>query len=184
MVTFLPTLWLEERGVSLTLGGPLLGFLYYGLIPSGLLGGYLARKVTNRKFLLLVPALLNTSLGIAIVLTPWPLLLIPLISGLGLVWVATPAMQVLPFDFPGITPREVAVVSSLVITFMGLGFAVGPVTTGAVAQLTGSLQTGLIVLCLGTIVGVFAGLLYPSRSKGGSGSDFEGTQFQPSQSKP
>ncbi len=184
MVTFLPTLWLEERGVSLILGGPLLGFLYYGLIPSGLLGGYLARKVTKRKLLLWVPALLNTGLGIAIVLTPWPLLLILLITGLGLVWVATPAMQVLPFEFPGITPREVAVVSSLVVTFMGLGFAVGPVTAGAVAQLTGSLQTGLIVLCLGTVVGVFAGLFYPSHSKAGSGSEFGGRLYQPSRGEP
>lgn len=174
MVTFLPTLWLEERGVSLTLGGPLLGFLYYGLIPSGLLGGYLARKVTKRKLLLWVPALLNLVLGISIVLTPWPLLLIFLITGLGLVWVATPAMQVLPFEFPGITPREVAVVSSLVITFMGLGFAVGPVTTGAVAQFTGSIQTGLIVLCLGTVLGVFAGLLYPSHSNAGPSPEFGG----------
>jgi len=107
-------------------------------------------------------------------LTPWPLLLIFLITGLGLVWVATPAMLVLPFEFPGITPREVAVVSSLVITFMGLGFAVGPVTTGAVAQFTGSIQTGLIVLCLGTVLGVFAGLLYPSHSNAGPSPEFGG----------
>ena len=184
MVTFLPTLWLEERGVSLILGGPLLGFLYYGLIPSGLLGGYLARKVTNRKLLLLVPALLNTGLGLAIVLTPWPLLLMLLISGLGLVWVATPAMQVLPFEFPGITPREVAVVSSLVITFMGLGFAVGPVVTGAVAQFTGSLQTGLIVLCLGTVLGVFSGLLYPSHSRAGSKPEIASPLYQSSRGEP
>lgn len=174
MVTFLPTLWLDERGVSLTLGGPLLGFLYYGLIPSGLLGGFLARKVTNRKHLLWVPALLNTGLGIAIVLTPWPLLLMLLISGLGLTWVATPAMQVLPFEFPGITPREVAVVSSLVITFMGLGFAAGPVVTGGVAQLTGSLQTGLIVLCLGTALGVLSGLLYPTDDQAGASPEIRG----------
>ena len=184
MVTFLPTLWLEERGVSLILGGPLLGFLYYGLIPSGLLGGYLARKVTNRKLLLLVPALLNTGLGLAIVLTPWPLLLMLLISGLGLVWVATPAMQVLPFEFPGITPREVAVVSSLVITFMGLGFAVGPVVTGAVAQFTGSLQTGLIVLCVGTVLGVFSGLLYPSHSRAGSKPEFASPLYKSSRGEP
>ena len=184
MVTFLPTLWLEERGVSLTLGGPLLGFLYYALIPSGLLGGYLARKVTKRKLLLWVPALLNTGLGLAIVLTPWPLLLILLITGLGLVWVATPAMQVLPFEFPGITPREVAVVSSLVITFMGLGFAVGPVTTGAVAQATGSIQTGLVVLCLGTVLGVFAGLLYPSSSKAGSEPKFGSAPLQSNRNVP
>ena len=167
MVTFLPTLWLEERGVSLTLGGPLLGFLYYGLIPSGLMGGYLARRVRRRNLLLWVPALLNTVLGVAIVLTPYPLLLMPLITGLGMVWIATPAIQVLPFEFPDIRPREVAVVSSLVITFGGLGFAAGPVVTGVVAQLTGSLQTGLLVLCLGTSLGIIAGLFYPSQIQPG-----------------
>lgn len=165
MVTFLPTLWLEERGVSLTLGGPLLGFLYYGLIPAGLLGGFLARKVRNRKILLAAPALLNVVLGVTITLTPYPWLLMLLITGLGLVWVATPAIQVLPFEFPGIRPREVAVVSSLVITFSGLGFAAGPVVTGLIAQITGSLQTGLVLLCLGTGIGVVAGLLYPSRNE-------------------
>ena len=165
MVTFLPTLWLEERGVPLILGGPLLGFLYYGLIPAGLLGGYLARHVRKRYLLLAVPALLNTGLGLAIVLTASPLLLAFLITGLGIVWIATPAMQVLPFEFPGITPREVAVVTSLVVTFMGLGFAAGPVVTGLVAELTGSLQTGLIALCLITGLGIVTGLLYPGESK-------------------
>ena len=164
MVTFLPTLWLEERGVPLTLGGPLLGFLYYGLIPSGVLGGTLAQRVRNRKLLLWVPALLNVLLGLAITLTPYPILLMALITGLGLVWVATPALQVLPFEFPGIRPREVAVIASLVVTFSGLGFAAGPVITGVVAQLTGSLQPGLVVLCLLTGFGVIAGLIYPSHS--------------------
>ena len=56
LVTFLPTLWLDEREVPLTLGGPLLAFLYYGLIPSSLLGGYIAGKVRNPKVLLGVPA--------------------------------------------------------------------------------------------------------------------------------
>ena len=44
----------------------------------------------------------------------------------------------------------------------GLGFAMGPVVTGLVTQLTGSLQTGFVVLCGLTGVGVMAGLLYPS----------------------
>ena len=162
MVTFLPTLWLEERGVSLTLGGPILGFLYYGLIPASLLGGFLARKVLKRKLLLWVPALLNVVFGIAITLTPYPWLLMLLISGLGMVWIIMPVIQVLPFEFPGISPREVAVVNSLVLTLMGLGFAVGPVVTGVIAQITGSVETGLVVLCLGTGVGIVSGFLYPN----------------------
>ena len=165
MVTFLPTLWLEERGVPLTLGGPLLGFLYYGLIPSGLIGGFLARKVRNCKLLLGVPALSNVIFGVAITVSPNPVLLMFLITGLGIVWVATPAIQVLPFEFPGIRPREVAVVSSLVVTCSGLGFAAGPVVTGLVAQLTGSLQTGLSTLNLFTGLGVIVSAFYPDYTK-------------------
>ena len=164
IVTFLPSLWLDERGIAPTLGGPLLGFLYYGLIPSALFGGLLARKVRNRKLLLAVPALLNMVFGLAIILNSQPVVLMLLITGLGMVWVATPAINVLPFEFSGIQPREVAVISSLVTTFSGLGFAAGPVVTGVVAQQTGSVQTGLIVLCLLTGLGAVLSLLYPARS--------------------
>ena len=78
-----------------------------------------------------------------------------------MVWVATPAIHLLPFEFPGIRPREVAVISFLVVTFSGLGFAAGPVVTGLVAQLTGSLQTGLVTLCLLTGLGVVVSAFYP-----------------------
>ena len=166
MVTFLPTFLLDEREVSLKLGGPLLAFLYYVLIPSAPVAAYLERKVRSRKLFLWVPSLFNVIFGVSIVLTPNPLLLMAFITGLGMVWIASPVVQVLPFEFPGIRPREVAVVSSLVGTFSGLGFAAGPVITGLVAQLTGSLQTGLIVLSLITGVGVIAGLLYPGQTRG------------------
>jgi len=161
MVTFLPTLWVEERGVALTLGGPLLGFLYYGLIPSGFLGGALLSRLRSRKTLLAAPALLNAVLGVAITLSEAPALLMVFITGLGLVWVATPAIQVLPFEFPGVAPRQVAVLTALVLTFMGVGFAIGPMLVGLVAQLTGSIQTGLVALSALTALGVIAGLAYP-----------------------
>ena len=163
IVTFLPTLWVEERDISLTLGGPLLGFLYYGLIPGGFLGGWLLTKLRSRKALLVVPALLNAVFGVVITLSEAPAMLMVFITGLGLVWVATPAIQVLPFEFPGVLPREVAVLTGLILTFMGVGFAIGPMLVGVVAQMTGSIQTGLIALSLLTGLGVFAGLAYPDR---------------------
>ncbi len=87
-----------------------------------------------------------------------------LITGLGLAWVFTPAINVLPFEFPDISPREVAVISSLVVTFSALGFAAGPTLVGIVAQSTGSLETGLLTMCLLTASGVLAAGLYPVRS--------------------
>jgi len=161
LVTFLPTLWLDERGLALVLGGPLLGFLYFGLIPASSIAGFLSNRVPNRKLLLWVPALLNVALGIGITLTPNAVGLAALITCMGLLWVASPIWHVMPFELPGIRPREVAVVSALFWTFSGLGFAVGPVVTGLVAEVTGSVQTGLILLSLLTSVGVVSGLLYP-----------------------
>lgn len=163
MVTFLPTLLLEQRGLALTLSGPLLGFLYYGLIPCSLSGGWLAKKVVNRRLLLWVPALCNVLFGVAITWTSSPWVLMLLLTGMGLSWVVSPILEILPFEFPGIRPREVAVIGTLLRTLMGLGFALGPMITGLVAERTGSLQTGLLTLCLLTGIGVISGWLYPSQ---------------------
>ncbi|MCY4651747.1 MAG: hypothetical protein OXC95_01130, partial [Dehalococcoidia bacterium] len=60
-------------------------------------------------------------------------------------------------------PREVAAMSALVVTLSAIGFAVGPMIAGAVAQFTGSLQTGLVAISLASSVGIAAGLMYPAR---------------------
>ena len=82
VVTFLPTLLLE-RGVALALGGPVLACLYYGGLfpvpPSP--GSWLAWCSSASSSW--VPALCNTMLGIAIVLTSSPWLLMGLLTGMG-----------------------------------------------------------------------------------------------------
>ena len=163
IVTFLPTLMVEDRNISLAVGGPLLGFLYYSLIPGALFGSYVNRKATNRRMLLTVPAILNVLLALGIALTQDIVPLAVLIAGMGLVWVAVPALEMLPFEFEDIAPREVAAISALVVTLSAIGFAVGPMIAGAVAQITGSLQTGLVAISLASSVGVAAGLMYPAR---------------------
>ena len=163
IVTFLPTLMIEERGIPIGLGGPLLGFLYYGLIPGALAGGLVNRWASNRRLLLAIPASLNVLLALGISLIHGMLPLAVLIAGMGLVWVAVPALEMLPFEFEGITPREVTAISALIVTLSALGFATGPMITGAVAQLTGSLQTGLVAMSLVCTAGIGAGLLYPAR---------------------
>ncbi len=163
IVTFLPTLLIEDRSIPLSVGGPLLGFLYYGLIPGALAGAYVNRKATNRRMLLTVPATLNVALALGITLTHDTVPLAVMIAGMGLVWVAVPALEVLPFEFEDIAPREVAAISALIVTLSAIGFAVGPMIAGAVAQITGSLQTGLVAMSLASSVGIAAGLMYRVR---------------------
>ena len=163
IVTFLPTLLVEDRNIPLTVGGPLLGFLYYGLIPGALAGSYVNRKAANRRMLLTVPATLNVLLALGITLTQDTVPLAVLIAGMGLVWIAVPAIEMLPFEFEDITPRELAAMSALVVTLSAIGFAAGPMIAGAVAQVTGSLQAGLVAMSLASSVGIVAGLMYPAR---------------------
>lgn len=162
VMTFLPTLLLEQHGMALTVSGPILGCLYYILIPGSPLGGWLSKNVTNRRYLLLVPAICNVIFGLAITFTssPWGLML--LLTGTGSLWIVSSVLEVLPFEFPGIQPREVAVIASLVRVLMGVGFAAGPMWVGWVATRTGSLQTGFFVLGLFTLIGVVAAWFYPS----------------------
>jgi predicted MFS family arabinose efflux permease len=162
MVTFLPTVMKEERHISLAFSGPLVAFLYFGIIPTAVFGDWIGRHVPNRKVLLTVTALANTACGLAITLTPNPWLLMAFMFALGAVWAPFPAIQVLPFDFPGIQPREVAMAVSLMGTLGGLGFATGALITGYAAEVTGSLVSGLLAMSVFTGTGVIAGLLYPS----------------------
>jgi cyanate permease len=90
ILTFLPTLLLEEHNIPLTVSGPLLGFLYYGLIPCSLLAGWLAQQVPNHKLLLGIPALGNVLLGVLITLTASPWLLMIWLTGLGVIWIVLP----------------------------------------------------------------------------------------------
>ena len=86
------------------------------------------------------------------------ILLAVFLTGIGLAWVAVPAIEMLPFELPGIHPREVAVVFVMYVTLFGLGFAVGPVIVCIVAQVSGSAQTGLIVFNGLTGPGALAGV--------------------------
>lgn len=166
VITFLPTLLLEERGIAVALGGPILGFLYYGLAPGALAGGWVNRKLRDRRVLLAGPAALNSLLALGITLTANAYLLAALIAALGLVWVAVAAIEMLPFELDGIRPREVSAVNALIVMHAGLGFAAGPMIVGFVAEQAHSLQTGLIAMAAASAVGVAAGLMYPvSRPK-------------------
>lgn len=63
----------------------------------------LERRVAHRARLLWIPALCNTLFGVLLTYT------------------SAPWLEVLPFEFPGIRPREVAVVTSLIRTCSGPG---------------------------------------------------------------
>ena len=161
VLTFLPTILEEERGISISHGSILFGFLYYALIPGALAGSSVFRYFTNRKLMVLVPASLNTVFTFGALLSNSPALAAASLTGIGLVWVFVPAMEVLPFDFADITARQVSTVAALVLTFSAIGFGAGPVVAGAIAQATGSLPTGTLAVAGMTGLAILAAALFP-----------------------
>ena len=163
VLTFLPTILEEERGIAISAGSILFGFLYYALIPGAPLGSRIFKYVTNRRVMVLLPAVLNTAFTVGALLSGNFVLAALALTGLGLVWVFVPAMEVLPFEFAGIAPRQVSMLTALVLTFSAVGFGAGPVLAGAIAQAANSLTTGVLTVAALTALGILAAILFPVR---------------------
>ena len=163
VLTFLPTILEVERGIAISAGSILFGFLYYALIPGAPVGSRIFKYITNRRLMLLLPAMLNTAFTVGALLSGNFTLAALALTGLGLVWVFVPAMEVLPFEFAGIAPRQVSMLTALVLTFSAIGFGAGPVLAGAVAQAADSLTTGVLTVATLTSLGILAATLFPPR---------------------
>ena len=161
VLTFLPTLLETERGIVVSEGSVLFGFLYYALIPGGLAGSRIFRRITNRRLMVMLPAAGNTLFTLGALLADSGALAAAMLTGLGLVWVFVPAMEVLPFEFRGIRPRQVSALTALTLTFGAVGFGGGPVVAGAIAEATGSLATGVLSVGGLTGLGIAAAALFP-----------------------
>ncbi len=161
ILTFLPTILEQHRGIAITSGSVLFGFLYYVLIPGALAGSWIFNHITNRRLMVLLPAALNLVATVGAVLSGNVVIAALALTGLGIAWVFVPAMEILPFEFRNVRTREVSVLSGLVQTFGAVGFGAGPVIAGALAQMSGSLVIGVLAVGGMTALGVVAAALLP-----------------------
>ena len=170
VLTFLPIILEEQRGIVISAGSILFGFLYYVLIPGGLLGSRIFKYITNRRLMVLLPTTMNTIFTLIAILSGSEVLAAAALTGIGLVWVFVPAMEILPFEFREIRTREVSVLTGLVQTLGAVGFGGGPALAGAVAGATGSLLTGVLTVGGLTGIAILAALLLPKRFGGNAGA--------------
>ncbi len=166
VLTFLPTILETNRGISVSSGSVLFGFLYYILIPGALVGSWIFNHITNRRLMVLLPAVLNLLATVGAVLAGNEVLAALALTGMGIAWVFVPAMEILPFEFRNIRTREVSVIAGLVQTFGAVGFGAGPVIAGGLAQVSGSLVTGVLAVAGMTALAVVAAAALPGRFGG------------------
>ena len=145
-VSFLPTLMLDTHHISLRWTGVALatGTFVGGAAALGV--GYVVNKKANEKRILQVLGLLMgaTYAGMALTGSVPILLLLALFNGVG--WGFWPILQTVPYQLPGIKPREVAVALATTMMLMSGGTVLGPVTAGFLQEAFGDLKLTLLIV--------------------------------------
>ncbi|MEE9198376.1 MAG: MFS transporter [Dehalococcoidia bacterium] len=159
LAVFWPTLMLDTYDIPLTISGSVLSLAAVAeAIGSILLAIYLMRVVKRdmRKFLVAGLGTLLVASAVGLVLTgSIPLLVfLAIFHGIGFSFV--PIIWTVPFELPGIKPREIAVASGLIEMALRGGGVVGPILAGFLHEATGDLSLALVVtsLCGLSIVAV------------------------------
>lgn len=159
-MVFWPTFLTEERGLSLRMAGFFTAGIPVGQILGALHCAWIRDRVTARRQQMYLTGVVCTGSMLVMALVPVRPLL-PL-GAFGLGWACMqvyPTLVAIPFELPNVRPREVAVISSFMFSLFTLGGVIGPLLTGALQQVTGSLQTGFLLVSaihLGIFMVVFA----------------------------
>ncbi len=164
LMTFWPTLALDNLGLSLKGVGALMMLFPAGGIAASFLAGPLSDLAGRRKPFLWVPGLLLPPIYIALYTTEIAVVagILLLVAGWNaMIWV--PIIRIIPFDLH-LSPRETAVATGLGMTVLPIVGAMGPPLVGAIQEATGSLQLGLLSIVGFPLTLVVGGLLIPETS--------------------
>ena len=168
---WLPTFYQDTRGMSPTAAGFTTGLLPFMVTAGLLLGGFLPLKLANRRLFLIVPGLmvglggLGTFLIDQTAVTYLALAVLGLGSGL-----YAPTLMVMPMEFPGITPKGIAVVWGWILMAGGLSAFFAPLLVGAIKEVFDSFMAGFLVLAALSWLMFFVGWLLPRTYLGEAGA--------------
>ena len=159
--TFWPSLRLAEYGMSLKASAVVMAVGGGFSSTAGLAVGILVSKIgRKRQVLLLAGFILAGTAAPLLWVGSYPALFaVFLVQSAG--WSFFPVLMTIPFELRGIRPREVAIVTSSIYTMVWIGAFVGPILTGTVHELTGSLRAGLLITGLAPVSLMATGILLP-----------------------
>lgn len=155
--------------MSLCQAGPALGLVYIWTIPGSLITGQLYGSLWRRRPFILFPGIYYFVMILVVLLVYSKVILRVATGSLWIVWSMLPVLQTMPLEFPGIKPREIAVLGGLLGTMVSLGFAAGPIIAGLLITFTGSLLIALLsvsIVC--SCVIIVSGFMIPEAQRGRS----------------
>lgn len=157
-LSFYPTFMLDKYEISLIWSG---GILALGIFMGGVCGlgfGWLV-MISNpgRAILLGTGATMAvTFAGMTMTGSLPALLVLTFVNGIA--WGFWPVLYSVPFNLPGIRPREIAVSLAFIQMMSSAGIALGPLATGLLQEFTGDLRLGLTVISFASLSLCVAGL--------------------------
>jgi MFS family permease len=119
---------------------------------SGLTVGLIvSRRGWKRKVLIFSGIVLaTTTLGMLWVGPIWALVLLFVVQSAG--WTFFPSATTIPYELPGIKPRETVVAISTLFMSLWGGSFVGPIMSGLIQDFTGDLRLAIVVTSLGPLL--------------------------------
>lgn len=169
VITFWPTLLLDEYGISVRTSGQMFAVAAMLEGVGSVVVGYLVAKWARRDIMGPAIAFLGTVGTVGSLGMVWaegiPLLMtFALLHGIGFALV--PFVWTLPYRIKGFGARDIAVGIGFIETCLLAGGAIGPAMTGVIQDLTGDLRLAMIVACSFTAAIAVAGLLVTAKGLG------------------
>ena len=165
--TFWPTYMQEKYDMSLVQAGFIVGVVGVVVAAGGFVMLPVIRRMGGYRIPLIAIGLVVTVTSVAVLFTgSLPILTVTfVINGLarGGFWIPFTS---LPFELPGILPREAAVVQGMMFSMLWVGSFVGPLLVATIHTATGSLQLAMIISALCPLMISVVGLMISQRSGG------------------
>ena len=165
--TFWPTFMKDEYGMSEVRAGMVIGVVGVVVAAGGMVMLPVIKRFGGYRIPLIGIGILITVTNLAVLFTGSMPILVGafVINGLarGGFWIPFTS---LPFELPGILPREAAVVQGMMFSMLWLGSFVGPLLVASIHTATGSLQLAMIISGLCPIVVTVTGIFISARTGG------------------
>ena len=166
--TFWPTFMKDEYGMSEVRAGMVIGVVGVVVAAGGLVMLPVIKRFGGYRIPLIGIGILIAATNLVVLFTGSMPILVGafIINGLarGGFWIPFTS---LPFELPGILPREAAVVQGMMFSMLWLGSVVGPLLVAVIQTATGSLQLAMIISALCPIAVTVTGLFISARTGGG-----------------
>ena len=159
-LSFFPTLMLDAYDVSLRWSGAILAL---GIVMGGVAGvgaSYLVMVTGRKNVILHAFGIIMTVTYLGMTMTSSLVLLLPLAFLNGVAWGFWPILYTVPFQLPGIRPRETAVALAFTMVMISAGTMLGPLLTGYLQELIGDLKPALLIVSFASLsLNVAGGIL-------------------------